>query len=300
VWTNLVLPDSPGGGGDRSLTWTKEESYAESMYIELDFHPLTVKLNKGVLMGIDQRMSLRNGLGCALYKMESKAHLIIPTFIRFLLSRGLEQEAISFARGFQHLEYFSHSLEVLLHQVLEEEAEVVANTPQPTSAQSSLESLDQNPPTLQPHSTNPDQEPSSSEQDDLLSIPTYQLQPPPSPSPLSTTKTVSSPTPAGGLLPQVVRFLEHFPMYLDVIVRCARKTEVALWRYFFGIVGDAKALFKRSLELGALSTATSYLIIIQTLESATVSGRMAAKLVDRAFAMEDFEVRLKPVEDIAD
>jgi hypothetical protein len=45
-------------------------------------------------------------------------------------------------------------------------------------------------------------------------------------------------------LSNVVRFLEYFPSYLDIIVNCARKSEVSLWKFFFSIVGDAKVLFE--------------------------------------------------------
>ena len=53
------------------------------------------------------------------------------------------------------------------------------------------------------------------------------------------------------LLPLVSRFLEeHYPaIFLDVIVRCARKSEESLWEFFFGVVGDAKDLFRVFLNI---------------------------------------------------
>ncbi|KAG5460520.1 MAG: RIC1-domain-containing protein, partial [Olpidium bornovanus] len=71
----------------------------------------------------------------------------------------LEAEAVEFARCFQHLPYFDHALEVLLHAVLEDEA-------------------------------------------------------------------------------------ESFPSFLDVIVQCARKSEMSVWDHLFGIVGCPKDLFE--------------------------------------------------------
>lgn len=101
--------------------------------------------------------------------------------MRYLITRGLEEEALHFGNSFQSLEYFSHAQEVLLHQVLEEEAD---------------------------------------------------------------KKSRYDPTTA--LLPLIVRFYENYysDFYLDVIVRCARKTEVSHWGFFFSVVGDPKILFR--------------------------------------------------------
>lgn len=46
------------------------------------------------------------------------------------------------------------------------------------------------------------------------------------------------------ILPSVIKFLDQFPHALDVIVSCARKTEVALWDHLFSVVGKPKDLFE--------------------------------------------------------
>lgn len=44
----------------------------------------------------------------------------------------------------------------------------------------------------------------------------------------------------------MIRFLDQFPHALDVIVSCARKTEVALWDHLFASVGKPEDLFEVS------------------------------------------------------
>lgn len=89
-------------------------------------------------------------------------------------------EAVSFASHYQHLVFFAHALEILLHTVVESEA--------------------------------------SGE---------------------DVVKTAED-----SILPSVVEFLDHFDVALEVVVGCARKTEMTRWRRLFDIVGDPKTLFE--------------------------------------------------------
>jgi hypothetical protein len=67
-------------------------------------------------------------------------------------------------------------------------------------------------------------------------------------------------------LPLVITFLDHFPESLDVVVGCARKTEVERWSMLFDTVGKPRELFEKCLENGSLRTAASYLLVLHTLE----------------------------------
>lgn len=104
--------------------------------------------------------------------------------MRYHLGRSQVREAVTFASHYQNLVFFAHALEILLHNVLESDADHTL--------------------TVRGADTDPD------------------------------------------VLPVVVEFLDHFDVALEVVVGCARKTEMARWNRLFDIVGDPRALFEVS------------------------------------------------------
>lgn len=55
------------------------------------------------------------------------------------------------------------------------------------------------------------------------------------------------------LLPRVVSFLREFPdEYLQTIIHCARKTELAFWNILFFVSNHPRQLFQMCLDEGRL------------------------------------------------
>jgi hypothetical protein len=88
------------------------------------------------------------------------------------------------------------------------------------------------------------------------------------------------------LLPRVVSFIHEFPEYLQTIVHCARKTELAIRNHLFTVSHPPRKskffvinfkglnlgeLYRMCLEDDQLDTATSCLIVLQSMESALSS-----------------------------
>ena len=172
-----------------------------------------------------------------------QSHLFLHHILLHYLEAGRTEDAVIFASYYKELTFFAHALEILLHTIVEAEA-------------------------------------------DLNNVET---------------------NPMDGVLPTVVEFLDHFDAALDVVVGCARKTEMTRWRRLFDIVGNPKALFEvgdlrfgtfnlltqRSqtcLQSGRLKTAGSYLLVLHNLEQLDESHSHAARLLSSAVGTCDWQL----------
>jgi len=156
-------------------------------------------MNKGIIIGAEHEIAARSNLPFVTFRhatsvsiqsavrhtvppdhgiLFSQSHLFLHHILLAHLTIGHVREAVALASHYQDLVFFAHALEILLHTVVESEAEA------------SLEAIETS------------------------------------------------------VLPAVVEFLDHFDAALDVVVGCARKTEMTRWRRLFDIVGEPRALFE--------------------------------------------------------
>jgi RAB6A-GEF complex partner protein 1 len=147
-------------------------------------------MDKGIIIGTEQEILVRSSLPFVIFRLNTnvscvdcvlrpltflKSHLFIHHILRYHLQKNQVKEAIQFALQYQSLVFFSHSLEVLLHTVLEGEDDAREHE---------------------------------------------------------------------SVLPAVIEFLDHFDVSLEVVVGCARKTEMTRWKRLFDAVGSPRTLFE--------------------------------------------------------
>ncbi|KAH6625981.1 RIC1-domain-containing protein [Chaetomium sp. MPI-SDFR-AT-0129] len=101
--------------------------------VPVDFYPLSVLLPKAVVLGVEPDLIQRRDISFSFFRFSIRTHLFFPDILRFYLSLNRSAEALRLAQQYEHLEYFAHGLEILLHHVLDEEVD--ANpTPAPEHA----------------------------------------------------------------------------------------------------------------------------------------------------------------------
>lgn len=186
----------------------------------LKIYPLVILFEEAIILGAENDSTLFTNDTDSYFSLpfstiERSSQVYLHQILRQLIRRNLGYNAWEIARSCTNLPYFPHSLELLLHEVLEEEA------------------------------------------------------------------TSKEPIP-DALLPSVLEFIQEFPVYLQTVVQCARKTEIALWPYLFSMAGKPKELFQQCMNQNRLEIAASYLLILQNLEPSSISRQYATILLDTA------------------
>lgn len=225
VW--LPVFPRPGENGSRSLRHTFM-SKRIMLTFNLKIYPLVILFEEAIILGAENDTILYTNdlelhFSLPFSIVERSTQVYLHQILRQLIRRNLGYNAWEIARTCTNLPYFPHALELLLHEVLEEEA------------------------------------------------------------------TSKEPIP-DALLPSVLEFIQEFPVYLQTVVQCARKTEIALWPYLFSMAGKPKDLFQQCITQNQLEIAASYLIILQNLEPSSVSRQYATMLLDTALEQKKWDL----------
>jgi len=109
--------------------------------VPVDFYPLSVLMTKGIVSGVEVDIVERKDIGFSYFRLGSrvctslliiaysrytnslKTHLFFQHLLRHHLTNRNEAAALGLARLFESVSYFEHALEVLLHVVLDDEAD---------------------------------------------------------------------------------------------------------------------------------------------------------------------------------
>ncbi|KAI0651550.1 RIC1-domain-containing protein [Trametes meyenii] len=129
VWLNALAIESapPPENGDVNVIL---DNVKESVNIPLDFYPLSVLMDKGIIIGVEVEAATRTNLTFTMFRHVTSSHLFLHHILLFHLENTQAKEAVTFASHYQHLVYFAHALEILLHTVVEEDNETVEPTDQ--------------------------------------------------------------------------------------------------------------------------------------------------------------------------
>ncbi|ODQ69104.1 hypothetical protein LIPSTDRAFT_88674 [Lipomyces starkeyi NRRL Y-11557] len=105
------------------LNLSRSDSVPVPIRIDIDFYPLSFLFEKGIIIGIESNLIHRRNVSFTYSANTTRTHLFIHQLLRYYLTSSQESEALKVAKSFQQLEYFGHALEMMLHDVLDEEAD---------------------------------------------------------------------------------------------------------------------------------------------------------------------------------
>ncbi|WPG99754.1 putative ribosome control protein [Acrodontium crateriforme] len=100
-----------------------------SVQVPVDFYPISAVIAKGIIHGCDVDLVQRRDVNFSFFRQVTRTELFLPQLLRHHLAEYNSPAALHLAHSYQHLPYFSHALEVLLHDVLDNE---VDNPPSPS------------------------------------------------------------------------------------------------------------------------------------------------------------------------
>ncbi|KAF2153080.1 RIC1-domain-containing protein [Myriangium duriaei CBS 260.36] len=193
--------------------------------IGTDFYPLAPLIDHGTLSGLEPTLVHRRDADLVFFRAAPRSHLFIPALLRHYLSRFDSPAALHLSDSYKDLPYFPHALEVLLHDVLDDEVDAG------------------------PHAATD-----------------------------------------GAQLASLLPFLSSFPSYLDIVLGCARKTEIRSWTTLFRHLPPVAQLFEQALRDGKLKTAGGFLLVLHTFDEERFTAEMMARLLGEARKEGDWDL----------
>lgn len=109
----------------------RDLSTSPLLSMSVDFYPLSILLTKGVVLGIESELLQRRDVNFAQFRSGIRTQLFLPYILRHQLCEAKDTAAaFGLANQYQHLSYFPHALEILLHNVLDDEVDWARRIPQ--------------------------------------------------------------------------------------------------------------------------------------------------------------------------
>ena len=91
------------------------------MKLAINFYPLSLLINEALFIGVTSELTLINQ-DLAYSQLQKATQLFIPHMIEGLIRKKLFLDAKKISICYRYLPYFLHSLELVIHKVLEDEA----------------------------------------------------------------------------------------------------------------------------------------------------------------------------------
>jgi len=88
----------------------------------------------------------------------------------------------------------------------------------------------------------------------------------------------------------VIDLIQDFSIFVDVVVRVARKIDPVHWKLLFSQSGKPCALFEKALEYRSYSTAAGFLVIVETIEGPDLGQECALNLLQETLQEGEYDL----------
>ena len=91
-------------------------------------------------------------------------------------------------------------------------------------------------------------------------------------------------------LADVIDLIKNFTIFVDVIVRVARKIDPTHWNLLFSQTGQPTYLFKKALQCRSYNTAAGFLVIVETIEGPDLGQECALNLLQETLQEGEYDL----------